>query len=829
MFQSLRFALTLAFRDGLRDGRILILSLISMAFAMGAHVAVISFNAAVRESVDSQAKGLLGADYAVSSRRTLSGELVSKLRNLPFERAEVLSFASMMQIEGALAGRLMRVLAVEGEYPLYGSLVTTPAVGIDVLANEPVAILDQNVMFQYGLEPGMNIKLGKQSFKLVAALESLPGDASAFALVAPKILISRKYVESTGLLKQGSVVFFQFFYKDKNPLLIKKLLAELSADKEFKYLRVESVEDRKERVGRSLSNLEQFLLSVSLLALLVAAVGVGSAVYYYGKKKEGMLAILKCLGATSEAASLVFSIQVFGLLFLGALLGYSGAIGFYKILISRLEGILPVALSGEFPLGEAVLALFWGVLVGLACALPSLSKLSHISALSVLRQARGLEEKTRSLFVASSLLLALLLISFCYYYAETGEHALKLFFGFIGAFLLIFLLGTFLRTLVTLIYPLIQSFSFKHGMRSLSRTKSFSLVLLPSIAIIATTASFLVVSYTSLLSEILAAKEENRANMILFDIQEDQLQSVSEKIESTKGKVISVAPMISMRIQSIKGITAESFLDNKHTDIPRWALEKEYRSTYRGEMTEAEKLLEGAWHGSKAFSLNEKIPVSIERRQADRLGLKLNDNIVFDVQGILVKAYIGSIRSVQWQRIEPNFFLVFPNGVLEEAPKTYIVSAYGTPGKESSELQRAVVEHAGNVSIIDLQLVITTINQLLTAISGALGVVFVIFLITALLVLFATLLLGAHQKRTEYLLLKMLGATKEQLFKVTCSEFLTLGSVGIFGGAFLGALIAWIVLVYYYQTPFVVPWVLILATASIGAIVLTLILSLIHI
>ena len=55
-------------------------------------------------------------------------------------------------------------------------------------------------------------------------------------------------------------------------------------------------------------------------------------------------------------------------------------------------------------------------------------------------------------------------------------------------------------------------------------------------------------------------------------------------------------------------------------------------------------------------------------------GLELGDVLRFFVAGREVEARIASIRKVNWDSFQPNFFILLSPGALDDMPTTYISS-----------------------------------------------------------------------------------------------------------------------------------------------------------
>jgi putative ABC transport system permease protein len=251
-----------------------------------------------------------------------------------------------------------------------------------------------------------------------------------------------------------------------------------------------------------------------------------------------------------------------------------------------------------------------------------------------------------------------------------------------------------------------------------------------------------------------------------------------------------------MRLSSIKGRSIEELLADKQSHIPSWVLRREYRSTYTDHLRDAEKVVAGAWI-SRAASSNEPAPISLERDIARDLHVGLGDEIVFDVQGVPVAGRVASLRAVNWRRMQPNFFVVFPAGVLESAPSMGVLLTRVSSSAQSGLLQRQVVQAFPNISVIDLTFVLQTVDAILAKVGFVMQFMALFTVLTGVLVLAGALVSGHFQRVRESVLLRTLGASRGQVHRILAAEYLSLGGLAAVMGILLalaadGALAKWI-------------------------------------
>jgi putative ABC transport system permease protein len=310
--------------------------------------------------------------------------------------------------------------------------------------------------------------------------------------------------------------------------------------------------------------------------------------------------------------------------------------------------------------------------------------------------------------------------------------------------------------------------------------------------------------------------------MVLFDVQPDQREAVLALLHKQNQAVLDEAPIITMRLSQVKGRTVEEMLADRRKSIPNWALRREYRSTYNDRLRDGEKLLAGQWH-AHATNATAVVPVSVEQGIAEELQVGLGDELVFDVQGVPMRTRVASLREVDWRRVQPNFFVVFPRGVLEEAPAFHVLVTKVASAERSAVLQRLIVERFPNVSVIDLTLVLQTVDSVLSKIAFVIRFMALFTVLTGLFVLAATVLTGRYQRIRESVLLRTLGASRAQVRQILVVEYLSLGALAALTGILLAVAGSWALAAFVFEVRFAPSWLpigLALAVVS-GLTVLT--------
>ena len=303
----------------------------------------------------------------------------------------------------------------------------------------------------------------------------------------------------------------------------------------------------------------------------------------------------------------------------------------------------------------------------------------------------------------------------------------------------------------------------------------------------------------NLLYQVRKTAQENNPNFVLFDIQYDQANELKETLKNKNIPILQQVPIIDLRLRKLNGKTIDVILNENRSalpenKIPLWTLMRTYRCTYQNKILESEKLLNGSFTSKYDESTDSgPIPVSIEQRIMKRLKLKLGDTVEFELSGIEIPCIITSVREVEWMQMRPNFFFVFPDGPLNEAPQMQVIVSRAETDQDSIDLQKTLNKKFPNVSVIDLTLVIKTVTDLLDKLSLAVRFMAAFSIFTGLIILLSTLQLSQKQREREAALLKTLGASKSKIQTIMLSEFSSLALLSANAGCCLAYICSYLV------------------------------------
>jgi putative ABC transport system permease protein len=342
---------------------------------------------------------------------------------------------------------------------------------------------------------------------------------------------------------------------------------------------------------------------------------------------------------------------------------------------------------------------------------------------------------------------------------------------------------------------------WRQGLSNLYRPHNQTAILILSIGLGTALICTVIFIQKILLDRVTMSASNNQSNMVLFDIQAGQRQGVLDLARREGLPAMGTVPIVNMRLESVNRITAETLKKDTTIKMGSWLFSREFRVTFRDSLINSEKLKAGKWKGSYDPK-SGPIYVSVEERMGTRNSIRIGDTMTWNVQGAMIPTVVGSYREVDWNRIQTNFLVVFPTGVLEEAPQFHVLMTRVPDVATSARFQQAVVKSFPNVSIIDLNLVLGILDDILGKIGFVIRFMALFCLTTGLVVLIASVLISKYQRMRESVLLRTLGASRRQIFSITALEYVFLGTLAALAGIVLSLLGSWALAHYVFETPF---------------------------
>ncbi|MBK9335978.1 MAG: ABC transporter permease [Lewinellaceae bacterium] len=822
----------MAWRDSRRNRARLFLFMSAIVAGIAALTAVRSFSVNLTADIDREAKSLLGADLLIQGNSPLPDSIMTEVMATPgIQRARVYNLLSMAYFPKSNGTRLTNVRASDPGYPFFGSWKSVPANSWQTYhTGGKKALVEHGLMLQFGVQPGDTIQIGTQAFAIEGDLLSRPGRAGIGSAIAPVAFIPFEWLDSTELVQKGSRVWYQYYFKIPDPTVLDSLVPRLEKPLDKAGMDWETVETNKQSIGKAFGNFSTFLNLVGFVALLLGCIGVAGAVHIYIKDKLATVAILRCLGASGRKAFYVYLVQVAGIGLVGAVLGAALGSLIQMALPWVAKDLLPIAdVSTDISMVSALQGVLLGVSVAVLFALLPLAGILRTSPLRTLRTSFGEQETTSGwLQWGVYALIAAALLGFTRWLIGDWKETLWFIGGIAVAFAVLWGIARSLTFLLRKFFPKKWSYVWRQGIANLFRPENQTVLLVVTIGLGVMLLSTLFLTQNLLLRQVEFSGSGNQPNMILFDIQTDQKDSVADMVRTHGMPLIQQVPIVAVRVEEVDGqrkpVEEEEEVeqvergdqrerDERDSSISRWVWDREYRVTFRDTLIDTEQIIEGEWVG--VHRPGEPIRVSISDNLQRGMKAKVGSKIAFNVQGTRLETVVGSIRKVDFNRVQTNFMVVFPTGVLEPAPQFHVVVSRVADAAQSAAFQSELVQRYPNVSAIDLTQILKSVDEVLGKVSFVIRFMALFSILTGLLVLISSIYQGKFARIRESVLLRTLGASRRIILRIIALEYLLLGGLACLAGVGLSVGSAWALARFAFNIPFAPDWWPLLLTFAV--------------
>lgn len=838
---SATFVLRMAWREAHAARRRLSLLTASVVAGVGALVAVNSFTRNITVAVAEQAQALLGADLSLAGRTPIDDNkparrLLDSLRTTGGSAVHVaisVNFAAMAFRPGGNA-RLVQVRTVDPGWPYYGAITTAPA-AIWPGLQDGGAIVDPSLLTAINARVGDTLALGEGRFRILGTVLNVPGDVGLEMAFGARVFIASKALPGTALLAFGSRAQYETFVQLPASIDAQKVARANTAALRGERITVHTIADDRDNLTRGLTRLADYLGLVALAALLLGGLGVASAVHVYIRQQLDSIAVLRCLGATSWQIFAIYLLQALAMGVFGSILGALFGVG--------LQQLMPFVVRDFLPVGVRVLPSPHAIAVGLASgvwtasvfALLPLLGVRTVPPLATLRRAvdpvRGRWDALR---IGAAVILPISVVGLATVQVGSLTRAIWFTGGCAGALFVLWVASRSLTAMARHWTPASLPYLMRQGFANLHRPANQTVTVVLALGFGAFILTTLFTAQYNLLRVIQIENVGSRPNLVFFDIQNDQRPVIDSVLKSEQLTRSAYTPIVPMRLREIKGEPITAYVAKDTARWGRngrggggggspWPLRREFRSTYRIERGPGERVTSGKWFAdstNNGKSAASAVEISVEAELARELGVGLDDAITWDVQGVPIYSRITSLRSVNWARFEPNFFVVFAPGALDGAPQSWVTMVRALDPTIRGRLQREVAERAANVTSVDLGEVQHAIESVVDRIVLAIRFMALFSLITGTIVLIGSIATSRWQRVREGTLLRTLGATRPQVLAILCVEYAALGLGASIVAAILAGGAGWALAKWFFDTRFVLPVVSVLALAG-GMVLLT--------
>ncbi|MGE0558616.1 MAG: ABC transporter permease [Burkholderiales bacterium] len=775
VFGNLGLALRLLARDW-RAGELTLVA-VAVVVAVASVTTVGFFADRVHQALNRQANQLLGADLVVSASRPLDAQFSAEARRIGLRVTEMLRFPSMAAANGSNV--LAEIKAVTAGYPQRGELritdeLYTPDRRATSIPAPGTVWVDEKLLTRLQLKPGDSVEVGNSRLPVAAIITQEPDSAVGFINAGPRVMLNAADLPATGLVQIGSRIRYRVQVAG-TPQAVDKYRAWVTSRLEPGQ-RVESIQDARPEIRSALERAEKFLSLTALLSVVLAAVAIALAARRYLQRHLDACAMMRCFGVSGAR---VVRLHVWQFVALGGAASLAGcAIGLLaqQALALWLGSLVTVELPGAGP-RPAVHGFVTGLALLLGFAVPPLLALGRVSPLRVLRRDLGVPGGRGWLgYALGTAVIAALII----WKAGELRTGVLVFAGFAVAMAVAGLLAWGVIAAVSRLRG--AGVSWRFGIANLRHRRLASILQVVALGIGIMALLTLTIIRGELLQLWQASLPPEAPNRFIVNVQKDQIPALNRFFTERKITMPELYPMVRARLVKIneRGVSSADYSD----DRARRLVDREFNLSWATRMQRDNLLLAGEWWDAAPQRRDQ---FSMEDGIARSLGVKIGDRLTFDSAGSTFSAEVTSLRKVDWDSFNVNFFVVAPPGLLDKQPVSYVTSFYLPPG--NVELLNALVKQFPNFLLIDVAQVLQQVQKMIAQVSRAVQFVFLFTLMAGLVVLYAAIASAQDERLYQATIMRTLGASRVQLARANLAEFAMIGALaGLIAAAGANAL-----------------------------------------
>lgn len=768
---NIRQTLTVAWRFARREltGGELTALLLALTLSVSALSGVAFFSDRITRSLSTQATQLMAADLVLSTDQPASGSTINQAQQYTLQIAQSANFPSMVFANEQ--AQLATYKAVSSQYPLRGTLIIKTADGQEKtghFAPEPgTAWADARLLRQLQLKPGDSIQAGDTTLKITAEIIKEPDATLDIYRFVPRLMFNLDDLPKTGLVQEGSRIRYRLMLAG-NPTDIQRMQQWLTQHQP-PGSRLENIEESRPEIRSGLERARHFLGLTALLTVILCAAAVGLAIRRYLARHWQSAAIFRCMGLTGTEVCRLFALLFFILAVMAGVIGTGLGYGIQQILVnmakSWFDHTMPSPGWQTWLIGplSAIIMLF-------GLALPPMAAIRKISALAVLRA--DLPISRPMLWAPLPPLIAL----FCLTIWQMADITQGIIWStyLLGFIILISLLAFTLLKLLDCL-PFQRQVTWRYGLMALTRRPWLSAIQLVALSVSLMALLTLTLVRTDLMSTWQQSIPAEAPNQFVVNIQPDQREGVTQAFKQQALTPPELSPMIRARLTAINGqpVQPEQYQD----EHARRLTEREFNVSWRQQPPAWNQITAGQW-----WAPNTNTPqFSIEEGIAQTLNINMGDTLTFDIAGTPFQAPVTSLRKVNWDSFQVNFFVIAPESWIKDQPASYITSFYLPPGKNSA-IDHIIARYP-NLTFIDVSIILNEVRSMIEKMSAAIEAMFLLSLLAGILVLWTSLTSTRDERLYDAALMRTLGASHQQLRAIMLTELIWLGGLaGLLAG-----------------------------------------------
>lgn len=765
------------FRHEARRGELTII-LLAIILSVGSVLSLSLFSERLQSAINEQAAEFLASDAILDSNYPIESEWLDKSSEMGLEHAYIVWSRSMVFGNDNLI--LGDIRAVTKEYPLKGEIrvddkpFTHGEVTTDIPAPGEIW-LESPMLQQLGVKVGDAIEVGDKVFTLTKVLSHIPdGGFSVFA-VNPKVLINLEDLEATNIIGPGSrSVHVYFFIGEESQIEAYYDWLEPKMDREIHDWSTVFDSDGG-FLGNSVDRAEQYFLLASLLAIVLASVAIAVAAQRYSQRHYDPVAIMKTLGASKQTVQRVYLLQILFVTVVGIVIGGAVGFGIQHAVVMAIQDKISVGIQTWY-WGPVWISIFTGVVCAVLFSVYPLLKLFSVPPLRVLRKDLGAKLSSRFIqFLAAGSAILMLMWA----YSQNIVMSLILFSsGIVLVIALLFVtygliwlgrkLGQGRMGAWQLAWARIQRRAMDNSVQLISFSVTIMLLLV------------VLVMRNDMVQQWRDQLPEGTPNYFLINISHSELPRLEKRFEEYNVHVDEYWPVMRGRFVAVNDErVSTSVAKSDEEEETRTGLGREANLTWSLTLQNQNEIVEGEW--LTEWHPGEPYPVSVEQRSAERMNIKMGDVLSFNIGSVVVNATVTSIRTVNWQTMQPNFYFILHPDAMKDFLPTYI-SSFNLPEERKSIVPQLMAPF-GTVSLIDVDARINQVRKVIDQVSVAVEFILILVLIAGSLVLVAQVQSSMDERQQELAILRTLGAKGLLIRLSVIFEFIIIGVVAGFMAA----------------------------------------------
>ncbi|MFO1427055.1 MAG: FtsX-like permease family protein [Steroidobacteraceae bacterium] len=714
--------------------------------------------------MDRQATEVLAADLRLESPQPIAESYRAEAQRLGLQAVRSTAVLSVVFREER--NQLSNVRAVGAQYPLRGTVgvadvpfgAATPVRGAPARGE---VWPDSKLLATLGAKVGDVVSIGAANFRIARVLIRRPDQGGTFADLAPSLIMNEADLPGTQLLQPGSRASHAMLFAGERTR-IEAFKTWLGTHKQ-RGERLLDVTESSPQIKNAIDRAGRFLSLASLVAVLLCAIAVAMAARRYVQKHLDSVALLKTLGATRAFTLALSLMQLLLIALAAAVIGSTLGFVAQEWLLRALKGLLQSDLPPP-DLAPIGLGFVTAIAVLGGFALPMLLQLARVPAIRVLRRDVGPPPPLLWLAFGPAVAAVAFLIWWVVRDAMLFAGFVAGLFGFVAV---LALAGTLLVRAAAMLRGSV-GVSWRYGVANLSRRRAESVLQLVAFGLGIMVLLLLAVVRNDLLDDWRKSLPADLPNFFFINIPPAERTAFVDFLAQRGARTSRALPMIRARLTAINGRTVEdiSFASPRGEGFAR----REQNITWQEELGRDNEVVQGRWWGPAERG---QPLVSVSTEFAEGLGLRIGDRLSFDVAGETYEARVASVRKVKWDSFQPNFFLVFAPGLLDETAGTWMTSAYFAPGETRAIAE--LVRRFPSVSVFDLEELLAQVRSVIDKAVLAVQSVFVFTLFAGLTVLLAAVQASRDERRYESAMLRTLGASRATVIRGVLAEFTALG------------------------------------------------------